>query len=894
MEKRSYSYGMKITGVLLHSFFTIVLTVSVFLLASLVSKNILELTDIGTDDFLSSGYYLKCMEQKCNDLNDYLLPTQKGALRTAEDEKRYLQYTNEFKQESTNFCYWYKINGVWYTNQPDTREGQQFDTQTVLMEAKTMGDYLLYDMEDKEFGTDIRGLENYFFSNNGNQIYWPLEDVVLVIGVDTQLSAGDDLRDAKIEYERLHPWIKVSIAGAIISLLGWILTLVYLTLAAGHKEGEEGIALSSIDRIKTELMIAGFVFLSAELVMLLARASSREWEVAGLLVASGTISFLIDTLFLIFYLSMVRRLKAEVMWENSLVCWLGRGIEKTFRERSVTVKILMIFAIHMIVCFFLAAGAFYYRNVPALIALLLFSAMEAYILLRKAVEHYQILQGVEEIADGDLSAKIDVEELHGEDRKLAETINNIGAGLLHAVDDSTKNERMKADLITNVSHDIKTPLTSIINYVNLIQREDVDNERVKNYVKILDEKSQRLKQLTEDLVEASKVSSGNVKLEMHKIDIVELVCQTGGEFNEKFEDKELTIVTKLPRQAVYIWSDGRHLYRVIENLYNNVAKYALQKTRVYVEVQAEEERAVFSIKNVSARSLARENSEVEDLTERFIRGIPPERRREAVWDFPSRRISRFLWEECLIFLWMETCLRRPSLFRSMWRDRKKGGSDMVKAVIFDMDGVLIDTEKWLNKYWRQAAAEAGYDMTVEDGLAIRSLAAKYAAPFLQERFGADFPYWTIRERRKELMKAHIAANGIDKKPGVDELLDYLRAHRIKTAVATATDPARTKDYLTRIGIYDKFDRIVCATMVENGKPKPDIYLYACEQIGEAPADCIAVEDSPNGVRSATDAGIRTVMVPDLAEPDADTAKRIAAKAGTLFDIILMFEDGDLS
>ena len=185
MEKRSYSYGMKITGVLLHSFFTIVLTVSVFLLASLVSKNILELTDIGTDDFLSSGYYLKCMEQK-------------GALRTAEDEKRYLQYTNEFKQESTNFCYWYKINGAWYTNQPDTREGQQFDTQTVLMEAKTMGDYLLYDMEDKEFGTDIRGLENYFFSNNGNQIYWPLEDVVLVIGVDTQLSAGDDLRQLSV------------------------------------------------------------------------------------------------------------------------------------------------------------------------------------------------------------------------------------------------------------------------------------------------------------------------------------------------------------------------------------------------------------------------------------------------------------------------------------------------------------------------------------------------------------------------------------------------------------------------------------------------------------------------------------------------------------------------
>ena len=121
-------------------------------------------------------------------------------------------------------------------------------------------------------------------------------------------------------------------------------------------------------------------------------------------------------------------------------------------------------------------------------------------------------------------------------------------------------------------------------------------------------------------MEASKVSSGNVKLDMCQIDLVELVCQTGGEFNEKFEGKELTIVTKLPKQAVYIWSDGRHLYRVIENLYNNVAKYALEKTRVYVEVQAGEKEAVFSIKNVSESSLAIENSEVEDLTERFIRG----------------------------------------------------------------------------------------------------------------------------------------------------------------------------------------------------------------------------------------------------------------------------------
>lgn len=611
---------MKIVGLVLHLFFTVIFTISVFLLASLFSKNILKLADIGTEDFLNSGYYLKCMGDKCRDLSDYLTLMQKGADRSAEDDKRYLQYTNEFRQEDTNFCYWYKVGDIWYTNQPDMEDEQEFDTQTILMEAKTMGDYLLYDMDEKEFGTNIRGLETYFFDGYNTQMYWPLENVVLVIGVDTQLSAADDLYDAQIEYQKLHPWIKVSMVGTLIGLMGWILTLVYLTLSAGHREGNDEICLNIVDKIKTELVIAGFVLLVSELVMLLAQMGNREWDVAGLLVASGTICFMIDVLFLIFYLSMVRRLKAEVMWENSLVCWLGKGLEKTFRERTVTVQILIAFAAHMLVCFVLAEGAFHYGSSICLILLLIFSAAEAYLLLRTGVERYRILQGVEQITGGDLEAKMDLEEFHGENRELADAINNIGAGLLHAVDDSTKNERMKADLITNVSHDIKTPLTSIINYVNLIKMEPIENERAKNYIQILDEKSQRLKQLTEDLVEASKVSSGNVKLDIQTIDLVELVCQTGGEFNEKFESKELTIVTKLPHDAVLIRADGRHLYRAIENLYNNVAKYALENTRVYVEVQVTDGNAVFSIKNVSERSLALENSSVDDLTERFIRG----------------------------------------------------------------------------------------------------------------------------------------------------------------------------------------------------------------------------------------------------------------------------------
>ena len=219
---------------------------------------------------------------------------------------------------------------------------------------------------------------------------------------------------------------------------------------------------------------------------------------------------------------------------------------------------------------------------------------------------------------------------------------------------------------------------------------------------------------------------------------------------------------------------------------------------------------------------------------------------------------------------------------------------MIKAVIFDMDGLILDTEKLLVKYWCQAANEAGFPMQREHALNIRSLARKFAIPYLQGIFGEEFDYVKIRSRRMELMKQHISQHGLETKPGIAELLDYLDSKGIPAAIATATDIQRTEDYLGQVGLLGRFSRIVCAAMVENGKPKPDIYLYACEQIGEAPADCIAVEDSPNGVRSATDAGIRTVMVPDLAEPDADTAKRIAAKAGTLFDIILMFEDGDLS
>ena len=214
---------------------------------------------------------------------------------------------------------------------------------------------------------------------------------------------------------------------------------------------------------------------------------------------------------------------------------------------------------------------------------------------------------------------------------------------------------------------------------------------------------------------------------------------------------------------------------------------------------------------------------------------------------------------------------------------------MIRAVIFDMDGVLIDTEKYLNIFWRQAAKEYGFDMTKEHALLIRSLAGKYAGPKLKELYGDSFDYEKIRARRKELMRQHIEQSGVEKKHGVDELLKYLKENGYKIAVATATDLKRTRKYLEEIGVFHYFDKIVCATMVENGKPMPDIYLYACQQIGEEPKNCLAVEDSPNGILSATRAGCPTIMVPDLTEPEEEVLKILHAKAGNLVDIIKILE-----
>lgn len=209
----------------------------------------------------------------------------------------------------------------------------------------------------------------------------------------------------------------------------------------------------------------------------------------------------------------------------------------------------------------------------------------------------------------------------------------------------------------------------------------------------------------------------------------------------------------------------------------------------------------------------------------------------------------------------------------------------IRAVIFDMDGVILNTEPLLAKYWCMAAREFGFPMEYEQALTLRSMCEKYASPFLKKTFGESFDYRTVRARRKELMNRDIEENGLELKPGIKELLDYIDTTELKAAVATATDMERAERYLKSVGLYERFDKICCGPMVKNGKPDPDLYLFASEQIGISPSECIAIEDSPNGIKSAYGAGMNTIMVPDLSQPDSELEKMLFRKCDSLIEII---------
>ena len=212
----------------------------------------------------------------------------------------------------------------------------------------------------------------------------------------------------------------------------------------------------------------------------------------------------------------------------------------------------------------------------------------------------------------------------------------------------------------------------------------------------------------------------------------------------------------------------------------------------------------------------------------------------------------------------------------------------MKAVLFDMDGILIDTEKYLTVYKQKAMREAGYRLDLETAYKFRSCASVFAREQMKGIFGENFPYDELRRRRQELMSDHIARFGIEKKPYVEETIKELKRRGYQTAVVTATAEDRAVRYLEMVGFKELFDEIISATMVEHGKPAPDIYTFACAQLGLAPEECLAVEDSPNGVMSACQAGCQVAMVPDQTQPDDELKKKLTICANTLDELKILF------
>ena len=464
------------------------------------------------------------------------------------------------------------------------------------------------------------------------------ESIRIWIGVDSSYPVGDAFTQGRAGFQNYLPYFWQWVVLAVVSIVLYFVLLIYLTGATGKEQDEDGnayILLSVFDSIPTEAALIMGVLSAAAIVGAVYAAnwfilSYEDIYTVWFKIAAGIIALFVDMIFCFFYYSLVRRIRAGILWKNSYLKKIVRKGCRLFLEvydnGNIVVRtwgpyiVFLAFNLLMIML-----GLF--TGVPAVLGVLIAFVVDMLVgalLYLDVKERQNIVSGIEKIAEGNFSYQISQENLHGDNLVLARSVNSIGNGIKNAVEISMKDERMKADLITNVSHDIKTPLTSIINYVDLIKREEVDNERVRNYIQVLDEKSQRLKQLTDDLVEASKISSGNINLHFEKINVTELLNQTIGEFSEKFDQKNLTIVMNINVSGAVIEADSRSIWRVMENLFNNICKYALEGTRVYIAINSlsgddgqKQEMIEISIKNISAKEL---NCNPEELTERFIRG----------------------------------------------------------------------------------------------------------------------------------------------------------------------------------------------------------------------------------------------------------------------------------
>lgn len=537
----------------------------------------------------------------------------------------------DYTEGSTNLTYLFadKETQTIYTNKKAYSSYAQLE-QNLEKIFKEKAYAVVYP-ELSECVTNIPGADLQVWNHTIDQSF-DTKDFVFAVSVDTKFSVADSMADEAENYETYSKLMFPMLAGAIFGSVLWLIGMVWLTVTAGRRPEDEEIHLNGFDRWYTEIAAGTVIgiWLAGTIISgtLIANSSLGYSHVVVTVIVicliCGTYTM---AWFLIGYLSLVRRIKAGTLWKNSLIRkvlkWIGKcsgklaDFARAFsRNTAEKIKVLLVggaflFLQFLIIgCGFTGAGVF-------LIILLIVDAAAVIFIIRKADGLDLIMDGLKKISDGELQYKIKTDTLTGKQKVMAEYINNIGGGLDAAVENSLKKERMQTELITNVSHDLKTPLTSIINYVDLMKRENPTDPKIQEYLRILDEKSQRLKVLTEDVVEASKASTGNIKLEMNDIDFVEMVQQVIGEFEEKFQEKNLTMMVHFTDEPSIIYADGQRMWRVLENVFGNVVKYAMEGTRVYAEISNRNKKVTFSLKNISAQPL---NISADELTERFIRG----------------------------------------------------------------------------------------------------------------------------------------------------------------------------------------------------------------------------------------------------------------------------------
>ena len=520
---------------------------------------------------------------------------------------------------------YYKTNVVWliidnktktaYTNLDYSIDTSNIENiQNKIQENAT---YWIY--KDGNIDTSVNKLSSEYieYIENGFDVE-NLSDYTIYTSVLNNLEYVDDISMNSILYDVLV-LVDQKAAFLIPFLVILIIALVpVIVLGVGRTAKQDGIKLNWYDKILIELA-ALIAILIAGIGACFTISVNGVSNLATLVLAITIMAFGFFIIYLaciLFFETVVKRLKTHTFIKTTIIYWIYIKIKEFLDDVKITKRFILYFIIFIIanlICF----AIMWSDGFPGIILSIILYAVVYGLISKRLKSYVKIEKAINDLYQGNTDIELEENEFVKEMKNMASQINDIAGGLSNAIDEKLKSERLKTELITNVSHDIKTPLTSIINYVDLLKKEGMDGEKAKEYLDILDSKSQRLKKLTEDLVEASKASSGAIKLNMEKLNVNELIKQVSGEFEDKFKARKLEEIITFPENALYIKADSRYMYRVLENMYSNISKYAMEGTRVYTDIIEKDGRIVIQLKNVSKQKL---NISVDELMQRFVRG----------------------------------------------------------------------------------------------------------------------------------------------------------------------------------------------------------------------------------------------------------------------------------